>query len=64
MAAPAQTVFHFFRLLGEVDVHGAIPGQADHRRELLGRAGPEAMRGDTDHRVVKRETACRLPLEQ
>ena len=33
-AAPAQTVFHFFRLLGDVDMHGIAAGQADHRREL------------------------------
>ena len=41
-ATPAQAVFHFFRLLGQMDVHGGIAGQA--RSPTVSSAGVQALR--------------------
>lgn len=64
MATPIQTVFHFFRLLGEVNVHWDIPGEADHRCELLRRAGSQTMRGDAHHRIIQPGNRLPASLEQ
>ena len=52
--APAQTVFHFFRLLCDMDMHGVGTGQTDHRRELFGSHRSQAMGRDADDRIIKR----------
>ena len=60
-AAPVQTVFHFFQLLGEMDVHGAIAGQTNHRRELRPACSALRLCGATPTTASSSgETACRL----